>query len=187
MSSKFYIHWKSNHILKVYKHRVISEYCIYNLGDKEYTYVYHIPNGYIISITSLLTDSVSEKNIFTSGLKVYYFDEFILQCGLNEIYTMQKVHENVFSCNNLFLIVDESKLYLLEVDHRDQLLKEMPHYSSITELIFLYAKSCTKLYKWRSLYDKVTTVQINEKKNIIKMWLNADVTHGLILNPLNYI
>lgn len=187
MSSKFYIHWKTNHILKVYKHRVISEYCIYNVAEKEHNYVYHIPNGYIIYITSLLKDSVSEKNIFTSGLKLYYFDGNILQCGLNEIYTMQRVNENVFSCNHLFLIVDESTLYLLEVDQRDQLLNEMSHYYSITELIFLYAKSCTKLYEWRSLYDNVITVQINEKRNIIKMWLNAEITHGLILNPLNYI
>lgn len=187
MTSKFYIHWKSNHVLKIDKHLQISEYCLYNTSDEEHIYVYHIPNGYVSSITSLITDFVCENFIYSSGLKLYYFNGKILQCGLNEIYNMQKVKKNIFSCDHLFLIVDKSTLYLLEVDRMDEILKEMPHYYSITELIFLHAKSCTKLYKWRSLYDKVITVQINEKRNIIKMWLNADVTHGLILNPLNYI
>lgn len=187
MSAKFYIHWKSNHILKMDKNLKVSEYSLYNFSDKEYTSVYHIPDGYISSITSLLTDTVSEKFIFTSGSKLYYFDGKILQWDLNNMYNMQIVKENVFFCDYLFLIVDKLKLYVLEIDQIDQFFNEMSDYYSTTELIFLHAKSCIELYKWRTLYDKIITVQINEKKNIMKIWMNADIKHELLLNPLNYI
>lgn len=186
MTSKFYIDWKCHHVLKKDKHMQLSEYCSYNLSDEEYIYVYHIPNGYISSITSILTDSINEKFIFTCGLKLYYFDGQKLQCGSNEIYHLQKVTENVLFCNQFFLIVDESTLYRLEIYEMDKLLNEMSHYYSVTELIFLHAKSCTKLYKWRSLYDKVITVQMNEKSNTMKIWMNADIKDILILNPLNH-
>lgn len=188
MTLKFYIHWKSNHVLKMDKRLQISEYCSYNISDEEHSYVYHIPNGYISSITALLTDAVNEHCIFTSDVRLYYFDGTILQYGLGQIYNMQKVRENVFFCDHLFLIVDKkSTLYLLEIDRMDQILNEMSHYYPITELLFLHAKSCIKLYKWKSLYDKVLTVQINEKSNIVKFWINAENTHVLLLNPLNYL
>lgn len=187
MTSKFYIHWESNHVIKKNKHQQITEYCSYNISDEEQVYVYHIPNGYISFVTSLLNNPVSKNNIFTSDLKLYYFDGNILQCGLNEIYTMQKVKEDIFFCDQLFLLVDESIIYLLEVTQMNQLLNEMFHYYPLTELIFIYAKNCTTLYKWKTLYDKVLSIQMNEKSNIMKIWMNADIKHNLILYPLNYM
>lgn len=184
MTLKFYIDWKSNHILKMDKQLQISEYCLYNISDEEHSYVYHIPNGYISSLTPLLTDAVNEHFIFTSGSRLYYFDGKILQYTLNEIYNMRKVEKNVFFCDELFLIVDKSTLYLLEINQMD--LNEMSYYYPTTELLFLHAKSCIKLYKWKTLYDKVITAQINEKSNIVKIWMKADDTHVLLLNPLNY-
>lgn len=187
MTSKFYIHWESNHVLKKNKHLQISEYCPYNISDEKHIYVYYIPNGYISFITSLFNHSVSEHFIFTSDFKLYYFDGVILQCGLNEVYTMQKMRNDIFFCDQLFLLVDKSTIYLLEITQLDQLLNEMFYHYSLTELIFLHATSCTNLYKWRTLYDKVITVHLNEKSNIMKVWMNADMKHGLILNPSNYM
>lgn len=189
MTEKFYIHWESSHVLKRDKQLQLSEYCSYNISDKEHIYVYHISDGYMSYITSLLTKSVNANFIFTTGVKVYYFDGKILQCGLDEIYSMQKVKENVFCgghYSSIWINVDKDALYLLKIDPMNQTLNEMSHYYPITEWIFLHAKSCTKLYKWRSLYDKVITVNMNDKRNIMKIWMNADITDVLILNPVNH-
>ena len=178
MSFKYFIDWKSNHVLKMTNNLKISEYRAYDTCYNLQKYSFIIPKKYISYVSSFLIESVDEKCIYSTGSKVCYFDGNILQLSLKELYYMKKLNDNIYYHENTFLIVDENVLYLLKLHQLKEFQEEIVSYYPLSELVFSYASNCIKLYEWRSLYDKICKIQIDG--DVATCWMNIKMEHVLL-------